>query len=212
MKLISFIALVAIVSRLSAADKPVAPVDPFAGAFFPPEIIYLTGEQIGLTSVQREAFRARVDTTQTRAAELGQQLTRETSALSALAKQDRVQEAALIAQLDRVLDAERELKHLHIGLLAWIKNFLTPEQQAKLREITKDGGAGLVEATRIRLTGKVERVQEAAQKMAASGRDPSSVIKTMDEKIKPLLDAGKPVEAEFELDRLLFQIDAGEKK
>jgi Spy/CpxP family protein refolding chaperone len=52
-----------------------------------------------------------------------------------------VYEAALTAQLDKVLVAERDLKHLHIGLLAWIKNFLTPEQQAKLKEITKDGGA-----------------------------------------------------------------------
>ena len=53
-------------------------------------------------------------------------------------------EAALVAQLDKVLDVERELKHLHIGLLVAIKNLLTPEQQAKLREIAKDGGAQLV--------------------------------------------------------------------
>jgi hypothetical protein len=122
-----------------------------------------------------------------------------------------VDEAALIAQLDRVLDAERELKHLHIGLLAWIKNSLTPEQQTKLREVTKDGGAGLIEATRSRLTAKVERVQQGAQKWAASGRDPSAVIKTMEEKVKPLLESGKPLEAEVEIDRILEQLKADGK-
>ena len=81
-------------------------------------------------------------------------------------------EAAIVVQLDKVLDVERELKHLHIGLLVAIKNLLTPEQQAKLREIAKDGGTQLEHDTRKRLTEKVERVKEGTQKWAASGRDP----------------------------------------
>ena len=42
-----------------------------------------------------------------------------------------------------------------------------------------------------RLTAKVERVKQGVQKWAASGRDPSAILKTMDEKVGPLLDAGK---------------------
>jgi Spy/CpxP family protein refolding chaperone len=205
MKRIIIIALLATSFRLDAADKPAAQADPFAGAFFPPEIVFLTGKQIGLTPELQSAIRARVEKTQTRAGELSQQLERETSALSTLVRQPRVEEAALMAQLDRVLDVERGVKHLHLAMLAWIKNSLTPEQQANLRELTKDGGAGLVEATRIRLTAKVERVQQGAQGWAAIGRDPSAVIKTMEEKVKPLLEAGKPLEAEVELDRILEQ-------
>ncbi len=68
-------------------------------------------------------------------------LKRETAALSLLAKQGRVDEAAIDAQLDRVLDVERELKHLRVGLLSAIKNLLTPERQAKLREIVDGEGA-----------------------------------------------------------------------
>ena len=116
-------------------------------------------------------------------------------------------EVALLAQLDRVLDAERQIKRLQIGLLVWIKNSLTPEQLAKLSAITKDGAASLIDATRNRLTSKVDRVRQAAQKMAASGRDPSAIARMMDEKVKPLLDAGNPLEAEIQLDRILAEIE-----
>jgi Spy/CpxP family protein refolding chaperone len=211
MKIITLIALLSTAFRLAAADKPAAQTDPLAGAFFPPEVVLMAGEQIGLTQEQREAFRARVEKTQPRSNELTERLTRETAALSALARQAHVDEAALSAQLDKVLDAERDLKHLHVGLLAWIKNLLTPEQQAKLKEITKDGGAPFVEATRQRLNDKIERVKENVQKWSASGRDPSAIAKSMEEKFKPLIEAGKPKEAEAELDRILEQLNQDAK-
>jgi Spy/CpxP family protein refolding chaperone len=211
MKLIALIALLSTACCLAAADKPAPHADPLEGAFFPPEIVLMAGDQIGLTQEQRESFRARVEKTQPRSNELTERLTRETAALSALARQDRVDEAALATQLDKTLDAERDLKRLHIGLLAWIKNLLTPEQQAKLKEITKDGGAPFVEATRQRLNEKVERVKESVQKWAASGRDPSDIAKRMEEKFKPLIEAGKPNEAEAELDRILEQLSKDAK-
>jgi len=211
MKRIAFIALLATACALSAADKPASP-DPLAGAFFPPDLILMTRDQIGLTQEQREAIRAGVEKTQRRSDELKQQLERETAALSALAQQDHVDDAALASQLDRLLDVERELKHLHIGLLASIKNLLTPEQRARLREVAKDGGAQFAEAMRRRLSEKVERVQALAQSWSASGRDPSAIATAMQEKVRPLLDAGKPVEAEAELDRLLEKLNQSAKQ
>ena len=92
-----------------------------------------------------------------------------------------------------------------------IKNLLTPEQQAKLREIAKDGVAQLGEDARKRLTEKVEHVKEGAQKMAESGRDPSDILKTMEEKFRPLMEAGKAIEAEAELVRVLEQLTQGAK-
>ncbi len=64
-------------------------------------------------------------------------------------------------------------------------------------------------AMRQRLTAKVERVKESVQTMAASGRNPSAIVQTMQEKIKPLFDAGKAVEAEAVLDRLLEELGHG---
>jgi Spy/CpxP family protein refolding chaperone len=180
--------------------------DPLAGAFFPPELVMFAGDRIKLTQEQREALRARIEKTQPRSDELRQRLERESAALAALAKKERVDEAALTAQLDKLLDAEREVKHLHFGLLVAIKNLLTPEQQAALRDLAKEGVEKLADETRQRLTAKVERVQAGAQKWAESGRDPSDILKTMEEKFKPLMEAGKVTEAETELDRVLEQL------
>ncbi len=54
-----------------------------------------------------------------------------------------------------------------------------------------------------RITEKVQRVMQGAQKWVAAGGDPAVIQKTMQEKVKPLLDAGKSTEAEAELDRVL---------
>jgi Spy/CpxP family protein refolding chaperone len=197
------IVLFASLLQLGAAPAKDSPRDPLEGAFFPPDLVMLAGDHISLTQGQREKLQRAAQQVQSRSEELRQRLERESAALAALVKKDRVDEEALIAQLDRVLDAERDAKRLHIGLLARIKNLLTPEQQTKLRDFAKDGGLQLAEETRQRLTEKVERVQAGAQKWAESGRDPSAILKTMEEKFKPLMDAGKITAAEAELDRVL---------
>ena len=59
---------------------------------------------------------------------------------------------------------------------------------------------------RQQLSEKIQRVTAAVQKLAGSGRDPADILKTMEEKVVPLLDAGKVKEAEAALDRLLEQL------
>jgi Spy/CpxP family protein refolding chaperone len=206
MKRIAVVALVIAQCPFLAAADSKSPGDPFAGAFFPPELVLLAGDRVGLTPVQREAFQARVEQTKLRSDELKVKLERETAALATLAKQERVDEASLVAQLDKVLDLERELKHLQVGLMAAIKNLLTPQQQAQLREFGKDGGAKLVEDTRLRLTEKLDRVRKEAQEWADSGRDPMDILRTMEQTFKPLIDAGKASEAEAVLDRALERL------
>jgi len=55
--------------------------------------------------------------------------------LLSLVKQPRVDEQQALAQLDKVLAAEREIKKEQVTLLVRIKNKLTPEQQSKLSEL-----------------------------------------------------------------------------
>jgi hypothetical protein len=62
-------------------------------------------------------------------------------------------------------------------------------------------------AMRQRLTAKVERVKKGIHQWAASGHDPADIATMMQEKVKPLLEAGKPVEAEAELDRVLALLE-----
>jgi Spy/CpxP family protein refolding chaperone len=204
-------ALFAATIPFAAAQATDGAADALAGAFFPPELIVQAHEQIGMSQEQLETFRARVDKTHAQFDDLRQRLGREGAALAALAKQERVDEAKLIAQLDKVLDAEREAKHLQMSVLATIKNLLTSEQQAKLREMMKAAAAKRTDELHGRLTTKVQSVQAGVQKWTESGRDPSPIVQTMNDKIKPLLDGGKPAEAEAELDRLLEQLKQEQK-
>jgi hypothetical protein len=48
---------------------------------------------------------------------------------------DSVSEQQALIQLDKVLDVEREIKRLHIGMGIRLKNQLAPAQQEKLHAI-----------------------------------------------------------------------------
>ena len=52
-------------------------------------------------------------------------------------------EQQALAQLDRVLDIEREIKRLHIGLAVRFMNRLTPEQQEQLHKMRMDHHPGI---------------------------------------------------------------------
>jgi Spy/CpxP family protein refolding chaperone len=52
-----------------------------------------------------------------------------------------VDEQQVLAQLEKVLSIEREVKRAQVTLLVRIKNKLTPEQQAKLVEIRSKAAA-----------------------------------------------------------------------
>lgn len=197
MRTIALLAVLAPACPLRAAGGAKTAADPFAGAFFPPELVALTRDRIPLTAHQQQTLRDCMEKTQRRGEELQAKLKRETAALAVLVKQQHVDEAAVGAQLDRVLDVEREAKHAHLGLLIAIKNLLTPEQQAQLRTI---------EAASKRVTEKVERVKQIAHAWERAGRDTSFIAKTMEDKIRPLVEVGKAMEAEAELDRVLQQL------
>jgi Spy/CpxP family protein refolding chaperone len=109
--------------------------DPFAGNLFPPELIMQHQQTLGLGEEQKNFLKAELRKTQTRLTELQWDLQEEVEKLATLMKQNQVDEAQALTQLDKVLNLEREIKRMHIGLLIRIKNKLTPEQQARLREI-----------------------------------------------------------------------------
>lgn len=182
-----------------AADGAKPAADPFAGAFFSPELVMLTRGQLALTADQEQTLRECMEKTQRRGEELRAKSERETTALAALAKQPQVDEAAMGAQLDRVLDVEREAKHVQLGLLMAVRILLTPQQQAQFRNI---------ETASQHVPEKIERVKEIAQAWEKAGRDTSSIAMAMDEKVRPLVEAGKFIEAETELNRPIEQFKA----
>ncbi len=211
---VSLLAMCGRQTPVAAQEKPESvrranPADPPAGAAFPPELVFLAGDRIGMTQEQREAFFDRVEKTRSRSEELRVKLERETAALAPL-----TDESAIVAQLDKVRACVDELKQLHIGFGVAVKNLLTPEQQAKLIEISKGVGKGsdgfhqLEEAAGKRIAEKNERVKAGLQKWVENGRDPSAIRKTMEETVGPLFKADRPMEVEGALDRVLKQLNS----
>jgi|ERR1044071_1390492 Spy/CpxP family protein refolding chaperone len=190
-------------SHAFAGQAP--PADPVAENLFPPELVMQHQSDIKLTEDQRNALMDEIQKAQSRLIELQQRLQKEVEALSALLKQNKVDEKGALAQLDRVLNEEREIKRTHLALVLGIRNKLTNEQEVKLQEIKSKIATGQIpsaEAVQRVLEGKMKNVQEGAQRWQNEGRDPSKVAEIMQE-FEPLMKEGRHKEAEAVLDRAL---------
>jgi len=109
--------------------------DPIAENLFPPDLVLSNERAIGLEEGQKNFVRSEVLKAQTRFTELQFQLQDATETLGGLLKQNPVDEAQVLAQLEKVLNVEREVKRTQIALMVRIKNKLTAEQQARLRQL-----------------------------------------------------------------------------
>jgi Spy/CpxP family protein refolding chaperone len=113
------------------------PNDPVQENLFPPELVMQNQKAIGLTADQQAAIRAEMQTVMTRFTDLQWQQSAEAETMNAFLKQDRADERQVLAQLDKLLAIEAEVKKLHLTALVRVKNILTAEQQAKLKELKK---------------------------------------------------------------------------
>ena len=190
-------------SHTFAGQAP--PTDPVVENLFPPELVMQHQSEIKLTEDQRDALMAEIQKAQSRLADLQGRLQKEVDALGVLLKKDAVDEQGALAQLDKVLNEEREIKRAHLALVLGIKNKLTTEQEVKLREIKTKIAAGQLpsaEAVQRVLERKLKNVQEGVQGWQNEGRDPSKVAEIMQE-FEPLMKAARLKDAEAVLDRVL---------
>lgn len=114
--------------------------DPIGQNFFAPELVMQHQEAIGLNDEQKSYLKAEIRQAQLKFTELQWKLQDEMEKLASLVKQPHIDEQGLLAQLEKLLTAEREIKRAQLTLLVRIKNKLTPEQQAKLFEIRSKSG------------------------------------------------------------------------
>jgi Spy/CpxP family protein refolding chaperone len=126
--------------QLTPRMPPPPPDDPLADAMFPPELIMQHQRELALTDAQKTFMRGEIQRTTTRFNELQWQLQDAMEALHETMKGTQVNEQQALAELNKVLDAEREIKTLHMGMAIRIKNQLTPEQQMKLQEMRNTMG------------------------------------------------------------------------
>ncbi len=111
--------------------------DPIGQSFFAPELVIQHQEAIGLSAEQKDYFKTEIRQAQLKFTELQWKLQDEMEKLVVLVKQPHVDEQQVLAQLEKLLAAEREVKRGQVTLLVRIKNKLTPEQQGKLAELRK---------------------------------------------------------------------------
>lgn len=187
-----------------------ASADPIAEHLFPPELLQRAQAEVALSDEQRQSIQQEAEKTGARFKELQEALKKENDALAALVKSERVDAPAALAQLDKLLDAEREMKRTQIGFLLAIKNQLTPEQQTKLAAFRKAHGLDRapMEEMQKRLRAKGERVRIGVEQLVGGGGDPAPIVAIMQE-IGPLMGQGKPKEAEAALDRALKVLGEG---
>jgi len=128
----------ALLAMTASADE--APgTDQVSKNLFPPELIIQHREDIGLDEAQSKSLKDSVQQAQSRFLDLQWDMQAETGKFVHLLHAPRIDEAAALAQADKVLAIETAVKKAQLSLLIRIKNLLTPEQQQKLEQLRKSG-------------------------------------------------------------------------
>ena len=130
------------------APTPRAGEDPLARFFFPPEVVLQHALELKLLQAQRTTIVSAVKEAQGELFDLQLQMAERSQELmnvlgggpliivdGKVASPERLDEAAVLAQVDQVLAVEREMKRRQMQLLIKIRNALTPEQQLLLNKI-----------------------------------------------------------------------------
>ena len=168
------------------------------GSFYLPEQVRSQAGILGLTDGQKTTLSEANDAAEVKVSRLKEQLQAAADMFAELAKQPRVDEKALVAQADKILDVDREMKHEQLRLLILIKNTLTAEQQATLNGIKT-------------LEPKLSEAKKLAEKWKAEGRDLSKV-EEMRSDFEAQLQAGKIKEAGATLDHALDLLNGRDAK
>ena len=191
-----------------APHPPPQRPDPLMETLFPPELIMQNAEAINLTDEQREKLETEMHKAHDRFEDMHAKLDKQRETTAALLKKERVDESAAMAQFEKVLDQERELRRAHLALMLSLKNKLTGEQQTKLEEIKKhlpkpelaERRPGPANPPPASLQDKMKKLHAGVKKLEDEGGDASSIGEIMRD-LKPLLDEGKFKQAEEVLDQ-----------
>ncbi|HEX8911268.1 MAG TPA: hypothetical protein VF796_02830 [Humisphaera sp.] len=199
-----------------AADSRAQPrPDPLADAMIPPQLLLQHADEVGLDAGQKEFIQGRLQKMQEMYPELQRQLQKEVAALGQLLGQEHPDEQEAVAQLDKVLEGERQIKHAQLSLALAIRGTLTGEQRERVKRLQQkliaEGRAkGPAAQPPESLRAKLQQVQERARKWKEGGKDPSAARSLMEE-VQPLMRDGKFKEAEAVLDRALQALEEPKK-
>lgn len=112
----------------------------FERHLFPPDLVMRHQQAIGLSDAQRDQLSQSIQALQTDVQQLQWDMSAAAEELTALVRETEVDQAAVLSQVDRVLDIERQIKRAHIAMLIEVKNALTVEQHTLLQELRSGPG------------------------------------------------------------------------
>lgn len=118
-------------------QDPQSADDPIAQNLFAPELVMKYHQEINLDEGQSKAIREEIQKAQAKFLDMQWDAQAETEKLVQLLKARPVDENAVLAQVDQVLNRERVIKKTQISLLVHIKNLLTDAQQNKLMQLRR---------------------------------------------------------------------------
>lgn len=107
----------------------------FLQRLFVPELVMRYQTEIALTPEQREAITQAMVDTQKKLVDLQWQFEGASKKLTDMLSGAAIDEAVAVAEADRLLNLEQQMKKAHLGLLIRIKNALTASQQNRLTEL-----------------------------------------------------------------------------
>jgi Spy/CpxP family protein refolding chaperone len=128
---------------VEAGPQPPGPgQDPLAQHVFPPDLVMRHATEIGLDEKQRAAIKDAVMKMQSKFLDVQWELQAESEKMVRLLQASPVDETSVLAQADKVMALEREVKRTHLSLLVRVKNLLTEPQREKLMELRRrtEGG------------------------------------------------------------------------
>ncbi len=111
--------------------------DPIRDRLFPPELVMKHQAELGIDERQRAALTKEMAAFQSQIVDLQWKLSSAVEELVRLLDAPRIDEARALAQADKVMTLEHDVKKTHLGLLIRIRNLLSEAQRAELAKMRK---------------------------------------------------------------------------
>ena len=114
------------------------PRDPMEENLFPPELIMHNQRALDLSEEQEDFIKNEIVSARAQVTELEWDLQGAMQSMSSLMQQEKINEEAVLNQLENVLTLEHGIKKTHLSLVIRIKNQLNPEQREKLMLLKRE--------------------------------------------------------------------------
>jgi heavy-metal resistance protein len=173
----------------------------------PPALILADSHALGLGAEQRQAIEGIVGELHSQMRPLVRQMREEQSGLVALLKVERPDEAAVVAQFEKLSAVETEMKLLNLQMTVRSKRVLTAEQQEKALSLQRNkvrwGPAAGTESVHV----KLQRVRDGLEQWKREGRDVTR-LRALWERFREAEDKGFYRQARQALDEAIALLEA----